>query len=507
MKTLSTPSSSLLRLATAGSVDDGKSTLIGRLLYEAKALFDDQISAIEKQRKEDGILDLSLVTDGLKSEREQGITIDVAYKYFSSAKRKYILADSPGHVQYTRNMVTAASLADAALILVDAQHGIVEQTRRHAFLIHLLGVRHVVLAINKIDLINYDQQKIAAIERDFRNLSWNQEHASLHVIPLSALCGDNVSETSARTPWYQGPSLIDLLDQLPSRIQESEDEGFHLPIQYILRSGTDVKRLATGTIQQGQIKIGDTVQVLPSLQKSRIAAIYVAGKSVQEAQQGQAVAIGLADELDLERGFQIVDKTSHWQKKQNVTAELVWFDDEPLQKDRLYILRSGVQTSRAKIERIDYRFDLQNLGQISAQSLETNEIARVHLDLSRPTYLKSFQDHAYAGSFILIDPQTHRTVAAGMVTSLENDKNLTKSRQRLLFVDKFAPRDEYSLGKLVQISDEFISLNQLTGSKRVIETLYELGWEIHLERGTHSHALRQELEAQGYGTYEDGAGI
>jgi len=507
MKSNANPSSTLLRLTTAGSVDDGKSTLIGRLLYEAKALFDDQISAIEKQKKEDGVLDLSLVTDGLKSEREQGITIDVAYKYFASARRKYILADAPGHVQYTRNMVTAASLANAALILVDARYGIVEQTRRHAFLIHLLGVQHVVLAINKIDLIDYDQAKIAKIEADFRSLSWNQRHPSLFVIPLSALRGDNVSEASTLTPWYQGPSLIDLLDELSAEPETKDDNRFHLPIQYILRGDQDSKRLAAGTIQKGRLQIGDSVQILPSLQKSRISAIYLAGKAVSEANQGQAVAISLTDEVDLERGFQIISIHEAWQTRQNLSANLVWFDDESFQKERLYILRSGIQTSRARIDKIDHRFDLQTLTQEAATELHTNDIAQVQVHLSRPTYLKSFNEDTYAGSFILIDPHSNRTVAAGMVT----DSNLTQSqtifRQRLLVVDKFKSTVEYSVGKLVQVPDDFISTNGIARSKQVIETLYELGWEIHLQKGLVSDALRHELEAQGYGTFEDGAGI
>lgn len=502
-----TAASTLLRLTTAGSVDDGKSTLIGRLLYEAKALFDDQLTAIEKQKRDDGVLDLSLVTDGLKSEREQGITIDVAYKYFSSAHRKFILADAPGHVQYTRNMVTAASLADAALILVDARHGIVEQTRRHAFLIHLLGVRHVVLAINKIDLIDYDETRIKEIEADFRALSWNKGKQSLHVLPLSALHGDNVGQQSSRTAWYQGPSLIELLDRLPSTSENTQADRFLLPIQLIIRASASTKRLAAGTVQRGKIRIGDAIQILPSFQKSRVASIFREGKEVAEAEAGQAIALGLTDERDLERGFQILSPDEQWQAGQDISADLVWFDDEPFIKDRLYLLRAGVQSTRAKIESIDYRFDLQSLEKQASYGLVSNDIVRARLQLARPSYLKAFPEDRYAGAFILIDPHSNRTVAAGMVQSLNLGKSQEKSKARLLFVDKLSERSHYSLGKIVQLPSEFLNTNSLANSKRIIETLYEAGWEIHVEHGGNSLDLQKELEAQGFGTYQDGAGI
>jgi sulfate adenylyltransferase large subunit len=499
--TTATPTNTLLRVSTAGSVDDGKSTLLGRLLYEAQALFDDQLAAIEKQKRQDGELDLSLVTDGLKSEREQGITIDVAYKYFASGQRKYILADSPGHVQYTRNMVTAAALADVLLILVDARNGILEQTRRHAFLGHLLGVRHVVLAINKCDLVDYDQARIQAIEQEFRNLSWNHEHDSLQVIPVSALKGDNVSFQSQRTPWYDGPPLIDYLDGLPT--PKATAAPPYLPVQLVTRDDNG-QRFALGTLQQGRLQPGAEVAIFPSRQQSRIRTLYAAGEPVDEAESGQAIALAIDDEIDLERGSLLYDPSDHWEESKQLAAELVWFDDQPFEPETRYVLRMGVQTSRAFVETIDYQFDLVSLEKTPASTLTANAIARVQLHLAKPVYLRNFQQDRYAGSFILIDPQTNRTVAAGLVDHFQPTEPQRKSGGRLHFVDQL-PEDD--LDQSIVLPESFFAANAPGVRRQLVETLHELGWNIYIENGTHSEPLKQSWAKRGWGTHDQGSGI
>ncbi len=499
-----TSTRNLLRITTAGSVDDGKSTLIGRLLYEAKAVFDDQLAAIENGKRIHGELDLSLLTDGLKSEREQGITIDVAYKYFSSSKRKYILADAPGHVQYTRNMVTAASLADVAIILVDAAQGILEQTRRHAYLAHLLGVRHLVLAINKIDLINYDAQKIQAIEHEFRALQWLKPEQSLQVIPVSALRGDNISIRSERTPWYHGPVLLDALDSLPARKEVEQD--FRLPIQLILRD-SDGQRLAAGTIAQGQVKVGDSVRILPSGQESHVTEIFISGAKGQAAVSGDAVAIALADERDLERGSLLVPLETQPTPTRNWQAQLVWFDEEPFRADERYILRLGTQTARAQVTKLLHRFDLEELAPKPTEHLTLNDIASVEVESSRPLYAVAYEDSHVLGAFILIDPRSYRTVAAGMIDRPLTGHGLRPDRLHLAASSDPIWNDHAGETGWLYLPQDFLHRNSLEIQQASIETLLDLGWNIVVEEGAKAQLLRKRLASRGIGVYEDGLGI
>jgi sulfate adenylyltransferase large subunit len=495
---------SLLRITTAGSVDDGKSTLIGRLLYEARAVFDDQLAAIENAKRIQGELDLSLLTDGLKSEREQGITIDVAYKYFSSSKRKYVLADAPGHVQYTRNMVTAASLADVAILLVDARHGILEQTRRHAYLSHLLGIKHLLLAINKIDLIDYDADRIQAIEREFRALEWIQDDQSLHVIPVSALRGDNISSRSDRTPWYAGPALLDVLDALPSRAEVGKD--LRLPVQLIVRDSNG-ERFATGTIAEGRLRVGDPVRILPSNQTSRVAALFRSGVSREEARAGEAVAIALEDERDLDRGSLFVTDASapaplrHWQ------AQLVWFDEEALRPDERYIVRLGTQTARARITKLHHRFDLTQLLPVPTESLQLNDIAAVEIESSRPLYAAPYQQSRAFGAFILIDPRSYRTVAAGMIDAPMQGEGLRPDQLHLASSEDPIWQEHRGKPGWLFLPKGFLQKNTLEIQQQSVEALLELGWHVVVEDGREGQFLRKRLATRGIGVYEDGLGI
>ncbi len=490
------PATSVLRIVTAGSVDDGKSTLIGRLLYESHALLDDQLAALEQQKRQGEALDLSLVTDGLKSEREQGITIDVAYKYFASHQRKYILADAPGHVQYTRNMVTAASRADVALILVDASHGLLEQTRRHSYLIHLLGVAHVILLVNKIDRIAYEEERIHAIDQAFRNLAWNQMASSLTTIPISALRGDNLKMRSPHTPWYQGPTLLEALDGLSPRAEVSA--SFRLPLQYIGRH-PDGRRFATGTLQRGRVRVGDRIQILPSQQKSAISELWVHGQRGEEASAGQALAIVLADERDLERGQLLVPDSHQRQTLQHFQADLVWFDEEPWRQGERYILRTGTQTARAEVHQIFHRFDLESLQPEPSAGLGLNDIARIALHSSQRLDALPFAEDQGAGTFVLIDPRSFRTVAAGLIGPSLPLPATHLHRGKVVWVREEEPEDDKSL----HIPLELLHLNAFSSQVQLAINLLEEGWTLRLDRQGPSERLRQELTRSGWDDFED----
>ncbi len=503
----------VLRITTAGSVDDGKSTLIGRLLYESSAIYEDQLASLQEKKSRSGTrdgsstIDLALVTDGLKSEREQGITIDVAYKYFASSERKFILADAPGHVQYTRNMVTAASRADVAIILVDAAQGVLEQTRRHAYLLHLLGVPQIVLAINKIDSIGYDEVRIAAIEADFLSLSWQRDsRAALSVIPMSALLGCNVLKRSPNTPWYRGPSLLELLNTLnPRRLSSS---AFQLPLQYVGRDAHG-RRFAAGTLQKGTIHRGDRVRLLPSQRESEIAALWVHGVATDRADAASAVAIELSDELDLERGNILVPRELKLQPTRRFSAQLVWFDNEPWRAQERYILKMGTQSSRAQIVEIEYRYDLEKLEELPASVLQMNDIAKVQVQSARPLFAESYAEDREAGAFILIDPQTNRTVAAGMTEDrLDAAASLADSPlSRLQLVDSLDRSKALLSGQLLQIPQSFLEINTDTAQLHALGLLLELGWSLQVEHSQEARKLQQGLAGLGYGSFDQGSGI
>lgn len=411
----------LLRLATAGSVDDGKSTLIGRLLYDSKAVMEDQWASVEQTSKDRGhdYTDLALVTDGLRAEREQGITIDVAYRYFATPKRKFIIADTPGHIQYTRNMVTGASTAQLVIVLVDARHGLLEQSRRHAFLASLLGIRHLVLAVNKMDLLGWDQEKFDAIRDEFHAFAARLDVQDVTSIPISALHGDNVVTKSDQTPWYEGASLLSHLEDVYiAGDRNMVDVRF--PVQYVIRPHTlehQDHRSYAGTVASGVMRSGDEVVVLPIGKTTRITAIDGPNGPVAEAFPPMAVSVRLADDIDISRGDMIARTHNQPRITQEFDATVCWMaDNAVLEPGRDYVVKHTTRTVRARIAGLDYRLDVNTLHRDkTATALKLNELGRVSLRTQVPLLLDEYTRNASIGSFILIDPDTNGTVAAGMV--------------------------------------------------------------------------------------------
>jgi len=411
----------LLRLATAGSVDDGKSTLIGRLLFDSKSLFSDQLAAVERVSRDRGndYTDLALLTDGLRAEREQGITIDVAYRYFATPRRKFIIADTPGHIQYTRNMVTGASTADVALILLDARRGITEQSRRHAFLATLLGVPHVVVCVNKMDLVDFAETVFEAIRAEFSDFATRLRVRDMTFIPVSALQGDNVVTRSARMPWYDGSPLLSHLE----RLHVASDRNLvdvRFPVQYVVRPQSyDVidYRAYAGTVASGVLKPGDRVTALPSGLETTIAGIRTADGPVEEAFPPMAVTITLADDIDLGRGDMLCRPGNMPTVAQDIDAQVCWMDETaPLQPGRKYGIKHTTRWARAMVKEISYRIDVNTLHrEEGAAELALNEIGRVQLRVTQPLFIDPYQQNRQTGSFILVDESTNRTVAAGMI--------------------------------------------------------------------------------------------
>ena len=412
---------SLLRFLTCGSVDDGKSTLIGRLLYDSKMLFEDQLAALESESKKIGTtggnLDFALLVDGLGAEREQGITIDVAYRFFATEKRKFIVADTPGHEQYTRNMVTGASTADLAVILIDATKGVITQTRRHSYLVNLLGIPRVVLAVNKMDLVDYDQARFEQIERDYAAFAQQIGITDVTAIPLSALAGDNVTNRSTNMDWYGGPSLLDHLETVPGR-EQSRDAGFMFPVQWVNRPNRDFRGYA-GTVAAGRIAPGDPVVILPSGRRTEVQRIVTFEGYRDQAGKGQSVTLTLADEVDCSRGNVIASPDAALSIGNRVDATLVWMSDEPLADHRSYWLKLGTQTVSTSVSRIESIIDVNTLVEEPGSRLELNSIGRCVLDLDRKLVGTAYADNASLGGFILIDKLTNATVAAGMIAELQ----------------------------------------------------------------------------------------
>lgn len=414
----------LLRFATAGSVDDGKSTLIGRLLYESKAILSDQLEAVERtsRARGDDYVDLALLTDGLRAEREQGITIDVAYRYFTTARRKFIIADTPGHLQYTRNMVTGASTADLAIVLVDARKGLVEQSRRHAFLCSLLRVPHLVLAVNKMDLVDWDESVFEAVREEFAEFASRLNVSDLEVIPISALHGDNVTTRSANTPWYDGPSLLHHLENLHIASDRNLVD-VRFPVQYVIRpqssSVTDYRGYA-GSVAGGILRAGDEVLVLPSGLTTTIASIDTADGPVSEAYPPMAVTIRLADDLDISRGDMICRPHNTPTVTQDLDAMVAWMAERPFVPGGRYLVKHTTRTARAVARDLLYRLDVNTLHRDEAATrLELNEIGRVHLRVTQPLFADPYARNRLTGGFILIDEATNATVGAGMISSTE----------------------------------------------------------------------------------------
>ena len=413
----------MLRFITCGSVDDGKSTLIGRLLYDSKMIFDDQLSALEAASKKSGTqgeaIDFALLVDGLAAEREQGITIDVAYRFFATEKRKFIVADTPGHEQYTRNMVTGASTADLAVLLVDARQGILTQTRRHAYLVHLLGIKHIVLAVNKMDLVDFDQMRFDEIVADFTHFAATLEMTPPLAIPISGLAGDNITEKSANTPWYAGPALLPHLETVELAEDAAQQAPFAMPVQWVNRPNLDFRGFS-GRLAGGTVKPGDKVRIVPSGKTSTIASIVTMAADASqcdlaEAVAGQSVTLTLKDEIDCSRGDVIAAADNPPLAADRFEASLVWMDETEMLPGRAYELRIGTQAVSARIQAPKYAVNVNNMEHLAAASLGLNEIGVVELATDRPVVFAPFADSQKLGSFVLIDKLTNATVAAGML--------------------------------------------------------------------------------------------
>jgi len=414
---LSTGPSELLRFTTAGSVDDGKSTLIGRLLYDSKGVYEDQLAHVRKvtRNQATGGMDLSLLTDGLRAEREQGITIDVAYRYFATARRKFIIADTPGHEQYTRNMATGASTANLAIVLIDARHGVLPQSRRHTFIAALLAIPHIVVAVNKMDLVEFRQDVFDAIRRDFTAFAEQLEIRDAQFIPISALDGDNVVSASRRTPWYHGPSLLEHLETVPVAHDANLAE-MRFPVQYVIRPDLHFRGYA-GQVASGIVRPGDTVKVLPSGWTTRVKSIATWDGELAEAYPPMSVTLCLEDELDISRGDMLVaDGASTPPAASNrLEATLVWMNQKPLQPGRPYLVKHTTQQVRGSVRSIRYRVDVNTLRQEPAAELGLNEIGVIELETHRRLFFDPYRQNRATGSFILIDPVTNETVGAGMI--------------------------------------------------------------------------------------------
>ncbi|MHB8693964.1 MAG: sulfate adenylyltransferase subunit CysN [Solirubrobacteraceae bacterium] len=408
---------SLLRFITCGSVDDGKSTLIGRLLYESKLVFEDHLAALEADSAKVGTqgadLDFALLVDGLAAEREQGITIDVAYRFFSTEARKFIVADTPGHEQYTRNMVTGASTADVAVILIDARKGVLTQTRRHSYLVSLLGIAKVLVAVNKLDIVDYSRERFEAIEVDYRAFAKEIGLEDVTCIPMSALRGDNITEQSPNTPWYRGPSLIEFLETV--EIEERVQHGpFRMPVQWVNRPNLDFRGFS-GPIVGGTITPGDRIRVLPSGQTSTVERIVTRDGDLPEAVAGQSITLTLADEIDVSRGDLVAAADSPPAVADQFEADVVWMSEEPLVPGHHYLLKLGARTVGATVAKPKYRVNVNTLDQLAAQTLTLNEIGVCTVTLDRPIPFDPYRENRDMGGFILIDRLSNNTIAAGML--------------------------------------------------------------------------------------------
>jgi bifunctional enzyme CysN/CysC len=415
----------LLRLLTAGSVDDGKSTLIGRLLFDSKKLYEDQLSALKRDSKRMGHageeIDYALLLDGLKAEREQGITIDVAYRYFSTAKRKFIIADTPGHEQYTRNMITGGSTANLAILLADARKGVITQTKRHTFLASLLGIKHVVLAVNKMDLMDYREDVFDAIVSDYKDFITQLDVPDVTFIPISALKGDNVVELSEKMPWYHGKSMLEFLET----VHVSSDrnfEDFRFPVQYVIRPDLKYRGFA-GKVASGVIRQGDEIKVLPSGKTSKIKTITTYEGNLEYAFPPQSVSLTLEDEIDISRGNMIIHPDNSPRMDRHFEAMLVWMDEKPMNPYTQFYIKHNTHSTKAKIDEIKYKVNVNTLEHEAIDHFELNEIGRTVLTTTEPLYFDAYKKNRQTGSFILIDPITHNTVAVGMILDkLDSDQ-------------------------------------------------------------------------------------
>lgn len=459
----------LLRLLTAGSVDDGKSTLIGRLLFDSKKLYEDQLQALERDSKRVGNagehIDYALLCDGLKAEREQGITIDVAYRYFSTNRRKFIIADTPGHEQYTRNMITGGSTANLAIILVDARQGVVTQTCRHSYIVSLLGIRHLVLAVNKMDLVDYSEEPFREIVATYKEWLQRQNIAipDLQCIPLSALEGDNVVEKSSKTPWYEGMSLMEYLETVPLH-QDINMEALRYPVQYVLRPNLDFRGFA-GKVASGVVRVGDEVTALPSGKSSRVKSIVTYDGELSEAFAPQSVTITLEDEIDLSRGEMLVHNNNRPHVGHHMRAMMVWMDEQPMDKTKAFYIKHTTNSTRAYITNVMHRVDINTGEKVAAEDMRLNEIAEVKITTSTPLMFDSYTENRQTGAFVIIDPVTNFTSAVGMI--IGEDENATKMSHTVVRLSEYGFQEsEYDT--IVRFTEE---LRKRTGI--IIECVIE----------------------------------
>ncbi|MBO7471854.1 MAG: sulfate adenylyltransferase subunit CysN [Bacteroidaceae bacterium] len=446
---------SLLRLLTAGSVDDGKSTLIGRLLFDSKKLYEDQLQALERDSKRvgnagAGEIDYALLLDGLKAEREEGITIDVAYRYFSTNQRKFIIADTPGHEQYTRNMITGGSTANLAIILVDARMGVITQTRRHTFLVSLLGIKHIVLAVNKMDLVDFSEEVFNKIKSEYLELTNQLGIEDVTCFPLSAKEGDNVVEKSDRTPWFEGTSLLQFLETVPiDRDRNMQD--FRFPVQYVLRPNLDFRGFS-GKVASGIIRKGDEIMALPSRKTSRVKSIVTYEGELEYAFCPQCVTITLEDEIDISRGEMLVKPDNLPFVGRNLQTKLVWMDEEPMDRSKQFFLKANTNTTRATISAIDYRIDVNTMEQLEGNDFKLNEIGQVQITTAKTLFFDEYKKNRATGAFILIDPITNNTCAVGMIEKPLVEEDLLQEELPTLDLHKLdiAPEHYEAIEKAVK---------------------------------------------------------
>jgi bifunctional enzyme CysN/CysC len=492
----------LLRFTTAGSVDDGKSTLIGRLLYDTKSIFEDQMAHIEgaSQKLGESRVNLALLTDGLRAEREQKITIDVAYRYFATPKRKFIIADTPGHIQYTRNMVTGASTADLAIILVDAEKGVLTQSRRHAFITSLLGIPHIVVAVNKMDLVGYSQERFDEIVREFSEFAAKLTVKDISFVPMSALEGDNVVTSSPKTPWYQGGPLLHRLETVNVGARTNAID-FRFPVQYVIRPNQAFRGYA-GTVASGSVRPGEQIVVLPSGFSTRIKTIQTYDGELAEANAGDAVVITTTDELDISRGDMVVRPRNLPISATKFEAYVCWMHNEPMTTDRPYLLMHTTRQTQARVTRIDYRVDVDTLHREPAVSLSLNDIGRVEITAGHPLFFDSYLINSSTGSFILIDPHTNLTVGAGMIRgvprTIERPKSDTGVSTDVVWQGWNIPREEREArnghrGAIVWLTG-LSGAGKTTIAREVERQLFERGCRTMLLDGDNlRHGLNGDL--------------
>ena len=484
----------LLRFSTAGSVDDGKSTLIGRLLLETNSVYEDQLASVAKSgiNRSTGPIDLSLLTDGLRAEREQGITIDVAYRYFQTPRRKFIIADTPGHEQYTRNMATGASTADLAIVLIDARKGVLPQSKRHAFIASLLGIPHVAVAINKMDLVDFRESVFNRIVSDFRSFAADLQIPFIEFFPVSALDGDNIVSKSTRTPWYSGPPMLEYLETVPLDAGRNFDD-LRFPVQYVVRPNLDFRGFA-GQLASGMLRPGDTVMALPSGRTTKVKSLPSFDGPMSEAFPPMAVTVELEDEIDISRGDMLVDPRRMPHVSRRLEAHVVWMQETPLIAGNAYLLKHTSQTVTANITEIRHRIDINDMAKVPAAELGLNEIGLVQIEAKRPLFYDVYRDNRSTGCFVLIDPETNATAGAGMITEAAwagHDRRKSASLQ--LEEGVLTPAERYKRNGHYPVTIWLTARKDL--AYLLERRLFDRGCQVHVLADDHETNLLPEFAA------------